>query len=88
VHEDSLVLSLGCREWAIRVALSHSEYDRKAKRLLLRRKVMVTVSLVLMVAAFILFILAALNVPSPPRFNLIAAGLAMWLLSVLINNVH
>jgi len=49
---------------------------------------MVTVSLVLLIAAFILFILAALNVPSPPRFNLIALGLAMWVLSALVGNFH
>jgi len=48
---------------------------------------MVTITLVLLVAAFILFLLAALNVPSPPRFNLLAAGLALWVLSMLIGNI-
>ena len=33
-------------------------------------------SLILLVAAFVLFILATVGVPSPPRFNLVAAGLA------------
>ena len=47
-----------------------------------------TISLILLVAAFILFILAAINVPSPPRFNLIAAGLALWVLSALVGNFH
>lgn len=30
------------------------------------------------IAAFVLFMLAALGVPCPTRFNLIAAGLACW----------
>jgi len=47
---------------------------------------MVTVSLFLLIAAFILFLLAALNIPSPPRFNLLAFGLALWVLSLLIGN--
>jgi hypothetical protein len=38
---------------------------------------------ILLVFAFVLFILAALGVPLPPRFNLIAAGLAFWVASVL-----
>ena len=42
------------------------------------------ISTVLLVAAFILFILAALGVPSPPRFNLMAGGLACWVLSILL----
>lgn len=33
--------------------------------------------LILYVFAFVLFVLAALNVPSP-RINLVAAGLACW----------
>ena len=33
--------------------------------------------LLFIVAAFILFVLAAFNVPSPPRFNLMAGGLAL-----------
>jgi hypothetical protein len=31
---------------------------------------------ILLVAAFVLFVLAAINVPNPPRFNLLAGGLA------------
>jgi hypothetical protein len=46
---------------------------------------MVTVSLVLMVAAFVLFVLAALSVPVP-RVNLLGAGLACWVLSVLLGH--
>ena len=42
------------------------------------------IATVLLIAAFILFVLAALGVPSPPRFNLMAGGLACWVLSILI----
>jgi hypothetical protein len=38
---------------------------------------------VLLIAAFILFVLAALNV-GHPRVNLIAAGLGCWVLAVLL----
>lgn len=44
---------------------------------------MVTVGLILMVAAFVLFVLAALSVPVP-RVNLIGAGLACWVLAQLL----
>lgn len=37
----------------------------------------------LLIAAFVLFILATVGVPAPPRFNLLAAGLACWVLSLL-----
>ncbi|HEY2024601.1 hypothetical protein [Paraburkholderia sp.] len=47
---------------------------------------MITVSLVLMIVALVLFALAAFNVAVPPRFNLTAAGLAFWLLSVLLGH--
>lgn len=40
--------------------------------------------LILLVAAFVLFVLSALGIPSPPRFNLMAAGLACWVLSVML----
>lgn len=43
--------------------------------------------LILLVFAFVFFVVAALGVPSPPRFNLIAAGLAFWVLSVLVTAV-
>jgi len=45
---------------------------------------MVTIPLILMVAAFVLFILATIGIPSPPRFNLMAGGLACWSLAVLL----
>lgn len=45
---------------------------------------MVTISLVLLIAAFILFVLAAISVPVP-RVNLVAAGLACWVLAQLLS---
>lgn len=45
-------------------------------------------STILLVAAFILFVLSALGVPSPPRFNLMAAGLACWVLSILVPSIR
>lgn len=33
----------------------------------------------LMLAAFVLFALATIGIPSPARFNLLAGGLACWL---------
>lgn len=44
---------------------------------------MSTIRIALVVVALICFILAALNVPSP-RVNLIAAGLASWVASLLV----
>jgi hypothetical protein len=41
-------------------------------------------STILLIFAFVLFVLSALGIPSPPRFNLMAAGLACWVLSVLV----
>jgi hypothetical protein len=46
---------------------------------------MITLSLVLMIVALVLFVLAALAVPVP-RINLVAAGLAFWVLSVLLGH--
>ena len=39
---------------------------------------MPTLRLLLMVFAFVCFVLSALGVPSPPRCNLQSAGLACW----------
>lgn len=40
---------------------------------------------ILLVAALVLFILAAIGVPGiPPRVNLVAAGLACWVGSLLV----
>ena len=38
---------------------------------------------VLLVAAFILFVLATIGIPAPSRFNLVAGGLACWVGSIL-----
>ena len=43
---------------------------------------------ILMVFAFVLFVLAGLNVPAGPRFNLIGWGLACWVLAVLLAGIH
>lgn len=42
--------------------------------------------LILLIAAFILFLLATFGVGS--RFNLVAAGLACWVLAVLLPGLH
>ena len=44
---------------------------------------MVTLRLVLLVLAFVLFLLAAVGV-AHPRWNLIGAGLAAWVLSLIV----
>jgi hypothetical protein len=44
---------------------------------------MVAARTVLLILAVVCFLLAALNVNSP-RVNLIAAGLALWALSLLV----
>ena len=41
-------------------------------------------TLFLMVLAAVLELLAALGIPSPPRFNLMAAGLFFWFLAILM----
>jgi hypothetical protein len=38
---------------------------------------------ILLVAAFVLFVLSAIGIPSPPRFNLMAGGLACWVAAQL-----
>lgn len=44
---------------------------------------MITIDLVLLILALICFLAAAANVPSP-RVNLLAAGLAAWIASILV----
>lgn len=44
---------------------------------------MTMIDLVLLIGSLICFFLAALNIPSP-RANLIASGLALWVLSMLV----
>ena len=43
------------------------------------------ITLILLVFAFVLFAIASFNV-GLPRFNLIAAGLAFWVLSILLGS--
>lgn len=45
---------------------------------------MITIRLVLLLLAFVAFVLAAAGVPAP-RTNLVAAGLACWVLSLLVS---
>jgi hypothetical protein len=44
------------------------------------------ITLILLVFAFVCFALSAFWNPSPPRINLIAAGLAFWVLAELIGH--
>jgi hypothetical protein len=44
---------------------------------------MMTIDLVLLVLALVCFLAAAANIPSP-RVSLIGAGLALWILSLLL----
>ena len=47
---------------------------------------MANLHMVLLVFAFVLFVLAAIGVPNPPnRFNLVAAGLACWVGSLFLS---
>lgn len=48
---------------------------------------MATLNLILMVAAFVLFVLSTIGIPSPSRFNLMAGGLACWALAILIGGI-
>jgi len=44
---------------------------------------MLNIHVILMILAFVFFVLAAFGVPNT-RFNFIGAGLALWVLSLLI----
>ena len=44
---------------------------------------MVPIRALLMIVAFLLFVLAAIGIPSS-RINLVAAGLAFWILATMI----
>ena len=43
--------------------------------------------LILLVFAFVFEVLAACGIPSPPRFNLMAAGLACFILAYMLATV-
>jgi hypothetical protein len=42
------------------------------------------ISTAFLIAALVLFVLAMLGIPNPPRFNLMAAGLACWVAASLV----
>lgn len=42
-----------------------------------------SIDLLLLIVAFVAFVLVALNV-SPPRINLLGVGLACWVLTLLV----
>ena len=44
-------------------------------------------AILLLIIAFICFVLAAINFPAK-RFNLVALGLAFWVASILLGHVH
>jgi len=46
--------------------------------------IMATISMILLIVALVLFALAAIGIPQPPKFQFLAAGLAFWVLSVLL----
>ena len=48
-----------------------------------RGTVMITIDLVLLILALVCFLAAAANVASP-RVNLVAAGLALWVASIVL----
>ncbi len=45
-------------------------------------------TLILMVFAFVLLLLAAFNIPSPPRLNLGWLGMALWALAIILGDAH
>lgn len=45
------------------------------------------IHMILLVLAFVLFLLAGLNIAAHPRVNLIGMGLAAWMLSLLLRGV-
>ena len=45
------------------------------------------ITLLLLVFAFVFFVLAGLGVPSPPRLQFIGWGLACWIMAEIITHV-
>ena len=43
----------------------------------------ITLHVILLLLAFVFFVLAAINIPTPRNINLTAAGLALWVLAQL-----
>jgi hypothetical protein len=48
---------------------------------------MATISMILLIVALVLFVLAAIGIPQPPKFQFIAAGLAFWVFSILLGGL-
>jgi len=48
---------------------------------------MVTIALVLLIAAFLVFALAAFGWAVSAKVNMVALGLALWVLSTLIDKI-
>ena len=46
------------------------------------------VKLILFVAAFVLFVLAGIGIPGAGRFNLVAFGLACWVLTNVVDQIN
>ena len=46
------------------------------------------ITVILFVVALVLFVLATIGVSSPPRFNLLAAGLVFVVLAILATSLH
>ena len=46
------------------------------------------ITVILFVVALVLFVICTIGVPSPPRFNLMAAGLAFVVLAILATTVR
>ena len=45
---------------------------------------MINLRLILLILAFVLFALATFQVPATTRINMIAAGLAIWVLALMV----
>jgi hypothetical protein len=48
---------------------------------------MISLTLILLVLAFVCFLVSAIGIPVP-RVNLVAMGLALWVLSILLGGEH
>lgn len=46
-----------------------------------------TINTFLVVLAFVFLVLAAVNCPSPPRLNFGWAGMAIWMLTIVLGGI-
>jgi hypothetical protein len=53
-----------------------------------RNQPMITLSLILLIAAFIAFAITAFSWYTPSKVNLLALGLALWVLSLFIDRIQ